>query len=683
MNKKTRVVFALSCFSILAVASVAAVGVGAAAGGRLFANDGATWKHYKQALPGTVNGSENGVREYWVSCGGEGYQFTAPAGATIQEATTYDFSGFEANDPRYIIPLKGEYRSAFLVGGNRYHSETPELAGAGWWYSGTLPELGKSKTMIWKNVNDSDTNPYYYVDTMVVTKVINNWTEFKATFQHSGAYTADEKVEGYYVLGSDITINQNINNENYTSALYNAGFVGEFDGRGHSMDATSVPGAYNGGLFGLVNGATIKNVSITSSCPSYAAGLVTGQANDSIFKNIKVTIPTVGTDNASYGRFVARFSANNLFEDIDISFGAGQTVSNIFGGNTNAANDTFINVTVQNDTKPTMWYTVDGGGTKITNTAGLVYIPNGYTIASGRRDIVAKTAAQAITMPAEVTGDITAMKLVDRAGTEYDLGADPTAIALPEAFVTNAEQHGENVLLVTTSTGNYAVKVTVVTSYISTAADMALIRGCNLGKKVYGYFAMTNDVVVDYSATGIGQTTNVSGWSTTANGFYGVFDGRGHVIKGNAYTASKGIFGTIQGAAVIMNMNIYNDNYTGYDTPLIGVGIMGVGGATGYIRFANVDINVKAVGSNTARTGILSASGLNTVAFQNYTVTIRGEYPEGATVSLMPANYLTEATRFNHFVWNTPHATTLSVIAGKTSGTVNPGMTINYTDVAA
>ena len=37
----------------------------------LFSTSGdGTWVHYEQAMPGTINGTSNGVREYWIQCGG-------------------------------------------------------------------------------------------------------------------------------------------------------------------------------------------------------------------------------------------------------------------------------------------------------------------------------------------------------------------------------------------------------------------------------------------------------------------------------------------------------------------------------------------------------------------------------------------------------------------------------------
>ena len=51
----------------------------------------ASWVHYKQK---EATSSENGIREYWVACGLNHYQFTAPDTKNIREATSYDTSGF-------------------------------------------------------------------------------------------------------------------------------------------------------------------------------------------------------------------------------------------------------------------------------------------------------------------------------------------------------------------------------------------------------------------------------------------------------------------------------------------------------------------------------------------------------------------------------------------------------------
>jgi len=677
MKNKTKKVLSLSLFSVCTVGAVAAFTTKGFTFGGVRAANGGTWKHYAQKLPGAITGTKNGVREYWVECGGD-YQFTKPDGVTIVEGTDYNVSEFATNDARFIIPLEGEYRTVFLnSSGYRYASETPEIEGEGWWYSGTLADVGVSQKMLWKQTKAElkDTTPYYYVDTVVATKVIKNWNEFKETFYSGGGttYTSGTKVEGYYVLGADIAVTGNINHGVYTSALYDAGFVGVLDGRGRTFNASTV-GSYNGGTFGLLNGATIKNMKMIVPCANYEGSVIGNQANDCIFKNLDITIPTAASDNAGRGRIVGRFSQDNLWEDITIKVGASQTLSTVFGANTNGSN-TFIKVTYQQDAKPANWVSTNGGVDNIGEVQGLSYIPDPAVVVDGWQDIEAKADAQTLKVPA-IEGNIESITLTDRLGTVHALGTDPAAIVLPTALINETQAHGENVVVITTSTKVYAIRVTLVTKYLADKNDMAVVRGFNLGTKVYGYYAMKNDIAVDYTATGIGESKG-TGWSTTANGFYGVFDGRGYAIKGNLFTAKCGIFGTMQGAAICQNLNIYNDNFTGWGNVVFGIGCMGAD-AKSMIRFANVDVNIKTSGSASDRTGILFGSGLNTIAFQNMQVTIRGTFEAANTVSLFPANYLTATTRLNHFVWNTPQAATLSLIAGKTG--INPGLTLNITE---
>ena len=58
-----------------------------------------TWVHYSQKAP---TSSEDGIREYWVSCSTHEHQFTAPGEGDVVDYNVYDTSGFAVDDDRLI-----------------------------------------------------------------------------------------------------------------------------------------------------------------------------------------------------------------------------------------------------------------------------------------------------------------------------------------------------------------------------------------------------------------------------------------------------------------------------------------------------------------------------------------------------------------------------------------------------
>jgi|GEM_PF-1368057 len=106
------------------------------------------------------------------------------------------------------------------------------------------------------------------VSASAATRTISNVTEFM-TFMNTPAQ-----------WGDDVTLAADINLAGKTQKpIGNAttAFTGTFDGDGHTISGISITGAGKVGLFGVVNGATIENVTISGTVKTsanYAAGLV-------------------------------------------------------------------------------------------------------------------------------------------------------------------------------------------------------------------------------------------------------------------------------------------------------------------------------------------------------------------------------------------------------------------------
>ncbi len=122
------------------------------------------------------------------------------------------------------------------------------------------------------------------------------------------------KITGYYVLTADIDIGGTIGGEynlgqqnvikaghaefrEPTGSAADVGFQGTFDGRGHTLKNFTT---WQGGMFGYINGGTIKNLAVIGAC-NYWQGqdksIFADLSKDARFENIYVTIKQQKNDN--------------------------------------------------------------------------------------------------------------------------------------------------------------------------------------------------------------------------------------------------------------------------------------------------------------------------------------------------------------------------------------------------
>ena len=147
-----------------------------------------------------------------------------------------------------------------------------------------------------KNILITTDTAKYALKANVITKVITTAEDLKAL--GAGGNTKPEAdIEGYYVLGNDITFSDS----DLVAAGYprdgEKSFKGTFDGRGYTLYNMQVS---DGGIFGYMDG-TVKNfnlvnVVLTNSPPSGASN-----------------------QNGGYIAILAMSSANGVFEDINIT----------------------------------------------------------------------------------------------------------------------------------------------------------------------------------------------------------------------------------------------------------------------------------------------------------------------------------------------------------------------------
>lgn len=124
------------------------------------------------------------------------------------------------------------------------------------------------------------------VPVTVITKVITTMSDLQDSVKHiKGA----DNIYGYYVLGNDVSYKEvgfTFKNASYGFSTANA-FRGTFDGRGYTVNYNSSGAAY--GLFGTINRATIKNVTIIDAWNS-GGSLIAYNAYNLILENVNISV---------------------------------------------------------------------------------------------------------------------------------------------------------------------------------------------------------------------------------------------------------------------------------------------------------------------------------------------------------------------------------------------------------
>ncbi|MBO6280270.1 MAG: hypothetical protein J6M95_01650 [Bacilli bacterium] len=696
MKKNSKMIIA---FTTLSATALLVSAIGSASTSQVFGQyspaTAGTWVHYETSLPGSaaVAGAPNryGVREYWVQCGG-GYQFTKPDvdDSLIKEGgTNYDFSEFRPDgwEARLIIPVNeqsGTFGSVLydITSEAGTFSEINNMKGHAYTAASELPSAGEKKKVLWLDNNGN--RPSFYADTLGATKVFNTYNEFKDVFKSSSGtkYSENEFLDGYYVLGNDLEININpqASSDLMWTETTNRGFSGTLDGRGHTIDGAKV-GFYNGGLFELLTGAIIRNITFDNvKLLNYCATTIANQAHDSILSNITINLLQNAPTEKNFGSVISRYSQNNLIEDVTITATSGVNPTCLFGTAGDNLTNAYDNVVFKGDTEAPVAVKDNTYGISV-NQKGYQFVPNSSTLISRERQDIYVNSQDSISLNVGSTNVGTVSSISVKVGlSTYDLGTSLTGLVIPLALKDTPANHGQGLVTITNSEENtFALPVTLVTEYLSTVADLAKIRGTNLASKVYGYYALNNDIIVDYAASGIGATQDTDWNTTTGNGFYGELDGRNFRLRGNVSAASNGIISAAREDAVIKNLTIENSGNTGYGNTSFINGSSGLN-VLHLIKVYNITVNAPLVGTNSDHSNVLVKKYVNNIQFMNVVVNTNagtGVDASGFTVTLFPANYLNENKRFNHVIWNTTSAAaTTQVISGKNA--VPYGVNINY-----
>ena len=182
----------------------------------------------------------------------------------------------------------------------------------------------------------------------IVTESIATFDNLVANVTYKEGYAAKYQDGKYFILENDI----NVNSYNTGSAqTWLSGFAGTLDGRDHSLIGGSM---YGGGLFGVLNGATIKNIKFTGVQAGGAGGnrvLFAQHITSATISNVKIYI-TSNTDmlNQQFpNSVIARGHVQNLTISDVLIDATGSKLPYVFGQGGVTANIKASKVTIKAD----------------------------------------------------------------------------------------------------------------------------------------------------------------------------------------------------------------------------------------------------------------------------------------------------------------------------------------------
>lgn len=171
------------------------------------------------------------------------------------------------------------------------------------------------------------------ISAVVATMIIDDFTELKAFKESVNANASQGGTDGYYILNDDIqaqdgyeftggnyhATNPWIGNGDLDTIQTNGGFRGTFDGRGHTLSGFEFG---IGGIFGDLNGATVKNLNVlgafsekTSDEQYRANGLLGHGVDGSVIENCRFEVELVG-DTLNSCAAVAYIVRGTTFDNV-------------------------------------------------------------------------------------------------------------------------------------------------------------------------------------------------------------------------------------------------------------------------------------------------------------------------------------------------------------------------------
>lgn len=161
-------------------------------------------------------------------------------------------------------------------------------------------------------------------------------------------YVLTADIDGANRLGG-ITEYGNSDESWYTSGRYVQGFIGVFDGQGHTIKNFKILGH---GFFGHVGRGTIKNVNFDNITLADGDTCLIGKLVDSTIENVKVSnITVLGTPSVNSGILGYHQFFSATLKDVEIDLSDVTTATNVFAKENTTADGfdatSFTNVTVK------------------------------------------------------------------------------------------------------------------------------------------------------------------------------------------------------------------------------------------------------------------------------------------------------------------------------------------------
>ena len=542
------------------------------------------------------------------------------------------------------------------------------------------------QTIVVTVVDAADVQHAISVPVRIITKTIGTVEEFKENIWISDTKPA---VYGYYILTANLVDTQMAVAPCDPNWSTESGFFGTFDGAGYYIQTCPNAVTNAGGLFGVLRGATIKNLTIKDQySKTWNGAVLLGKAAiGCTIENVNFVITggqqgacNMNTGIGSGWIASAEFSGNTLRNvSVDVSYQE-NGIGNVFG--CKFYNNLFENVVVKG-TYAELAYCQE-----LKDSAGNVIAEEG---AVQLNDVETITPAEVVkvafkeTQTIDLGSDSSAIDLKDYADAELvsiktENGFDFIGLKAANASSTlkkTLSAHGETTITVTVITADEkVVEITIpaiiATKTITTMADLQnSVKATADGQKVYGYYILAADV----KDTEEGFTPVAGKYDWIGNtGFYGTLvgatkaDGSKYTITFAGSRAAHGIFGELESGAVVENIKFVNT----YAHGAWGNSIFGYNGYNATIR--NVDVEIKAVVDKYTANDQGELFGYNAqgMTFENVTITSANEVVLDCLFKAVGSG------TYTNVVANVYDLTEIAV----GTATVN-GITVNKTKVAA
>ena len=462
---------------------------------------------------------------------------------------------------------------------------------------------------------------------------------------------ATAKVDGYFVVTDDIDQGSEAFNLTGERSVGN-GFIGTVDGKGHSI---SLSGSNGFGLFGGMNGATVKNLTINKNGGSqgWSAGLLGAYVQNSVFENVTINITGANNGETQLGEFTRQGVWGSTFTDLEVNI-TNSKVASLFGAqnqkyrgfNANNQNCTFTDSKITLDVLSTM--NEIGHYGKVTEESAdhplTVYTAEGHTpIDAPSWATISTLSGIIVKQPKSISKTMDKQYLVMSDGkysldlgsyaTGYsvesitydgkDLGVDPSQLNITSTTAGDGKD-----IVVVCKNENEIVTLTYpvcwVTAVINNADDWKKYMWCGQGQTVTGYYVLGKDIGTVWSET---LKNPVQETSTTGGdyGFRGTLDGRNHTLT-YAGTLGGGLVNALGKDSVVKNITIKNACASAYKVGYKDKSIFGSVAVGATIENVTIEFgeNIDYTGITT-NYGPLAYDGFRNCTVKNLTINIKGK----------------------------------------------------------